>query len=154
MSKIVVPPLDKGTKALKIRRLLHLAEKYVSSVEVLFNGKRTIPPHAATFYGRPLKVTVRVEPKKDEFQLECHTNEMVATVKQKIADRLQVPLANLLSVSIDTGEEEVLLENMRGKDSRLLGWLGHPEGQAWKVKTTSSSSTTTSTALVPTTSGA
>ena len=100
-----MPPLDKGTKALKIRRLLQLAEKYVSSVEVLFKGKRTIPPHAATFYGRPLKINVvrRSEPKKDDFELECHTNETVGGVKQRIADKMGVSLSSLTTVSIDAG---------------------------------------------------
>jgi len=151
VSKIVVPPLDKGTKALKIRRLLQLAEKYVSSVEVLFKGKRTIPPHAATFYGRPLKINVvrRSEPKKDDFELECHTNETVGGVKQRIADKMGVSLSSLTTVSIDAGEEEIILDNDKGKDSRLLGWIGDSEGQTWKVKSTASSST--STAVVPAT---
>ena len=53
------------------------------SVEVLFNGKRTILPHAATFYGRPLTIRVRVEPQKEEFDIESHTNESVGVVKVK-----------------------------------------------------------------------
>jgi hypothetical protein len=43
----------------KIRRLLQLAERYILAIEVLFNGKRSLLPHAATFYGRPLTIKVR-----------------------------------------------------------------------------------------------
>ena len=82
---------------------MHLAEKYVSNVEVLFNGKRTIPPHAAVFYGRPLKIVVKVEPRKEEFVLGCHTNMSIATVKTRIADKLCVPVSSLTTVSIETG---------------------------------------------------
>ena len=73
--------MTKGAKIQKIRRLLLLAEKYIMSVEVLFNGKRTILPHASTFYGRPLTIKVRVEPQKEEFDIESHTNESVGMVK-------------------------------------------------------------------------
>ena len=31
------------------------------------------------------------------------------------------------------GEEEIILDNDKGKDSRLLGWIGDSEGQTWKV---------------------
>ena len=70
---------NKGLKLQKIRRLLLLAERYITSIEVLFGGQRIIAPHAATFYGRPITLTVKFEsPRRDELQLESHTNDTPA----------------------------------------------------------------------------
>ena len=49
---------SKGLKLQKIRRLLLLAEKYILSIEVLFDGQRTILPHGASFFGRPISIQV------------------------------------------------------------------------------------------------
>ena len=46
-------------------------------VEEAFNGKRTIPPHAATFYGKPTLIKVVYEAKKDEFEIHSHTHERI-----------------------------------------------------------------------------
>ena len=117
---------------------------------MLFNGKRTILPHAATFYGRPLTITVRVDPKKNEFSLESHTNESVGSVKTKIANKLQIPMSGLLSVSVDTAsssEDEVLLDTGSGKDARLVSYVGDTHAQTWKVKTSNSSCSSSSSGV-------
>eukprot|EP00090_Calanus_glacialis_P047045 TRINITY_DN9530_c0_g1_i3.p1 TRINITY_DN9530_c0_g1~~TRINITY_DN9530_c0_g1_i3.p1 ORF type:complete len:2633 (-),score=502.34 TRINITY_DN9530_c0_g1_i3:271-7929(-) len=141
---------NKGLKLQKIRRLLLLAEKYILSIEVLFDGKRTILPHAASFFGRPLNIRVKAEsPKKDEFELNSHTNESVGDVKARIAERLKVDVAKLSIVSVETrGEEdEVTLEDGKGPDGRLVYQVGNSEGQQWIVKASGNSSSS-STAVV------
>ena len=128
---------NKGLKLQKIRRLLLLAEKYITSIEVLFDGKRTILPHAASFYGRPLKLQVRVESRREEFELESHTNESVGEVRLRIAERLKVEAGKVSVVSVGGGGE---VEEAGGNfaDTRLLYQLG-TETQTWTVKTSSNS---------------
>lgn len=60
MSRVAsLPAAATGSASLqKIRRLLLLAERYVSRVEEAFPTARTILPHAATFLGRPLMIEV------------------------------------------------------------------------------------------------
>ena len=108
---------SKGLKLQKIRRLLLLAEKYITSIEVLFDGTRTIPPHAASFYGRPITLTIKLEsPRRDEFDLDSHTNESVAEVKLRIAAKLKQDVGQLKVVSVGEGEEG----DTGVSDSRLL----------------------------------
>jgi ubiquitin carboxyl-terminal hydrolase 9/24 len=157
---------SKGLKLQKIRRLLLLAEKYILSIEVLFDGQRTILPHGASFFGRPLTILVRVEtPKREEFKVASHTNESVGEVKLRIAERMKMSVAKLSLVSAGpTGkdEEEVGLEDGKGTDGRLVCQVGHCEGQTWQVKGSGSSSSTavvvyegdTSTSAVSSSQGA
>ena len=128
---------NKGLKLQKIRRLLLLAEKYITSIEVLFDGKRTILPHAASFYGRPLTLQVRLESRREEFELESHTNESVGEVRQRIAERLKVEVGKVTVVSVGCGGD---VEEVGGNfaDTKLLYQLG-AETQTWTVKTSSSS---------------
>ena len=137
---------SKGLKLQKIRRLLLLAEKYILSIEVLFDGQRTILPHGASFFGRPVSVQVRVEtPKREEFEMASHTNESVLEVKARIAERLKTPVSKLSFVSVGgegKEEEEVNLEDGKGPDGRLVCQVGSCEGQKWQVKGTGSSSST------------
>ena len=108
---------SKGLKLQKIRRLLLLAEKYITSIEVLFDGTRTIPPHAASFYGRPITLTIKFEsPRREEMELESHTNESVAEVKQRIAAKMKQEVSQLKVISVGEGEES----DSGVADSRLL----------------------------------
>ena len=50
----------------KIRRLLLLAERYVSTIEETHPAKRTILPHAGSFHGRAIKIKVITEGSKKE----------------------------------------------------------------------------------------
>ena len=52
------------------RRLLLLAERYVSTIESTYANNRIILPHAALFRGRPLKIKVINDAKKEEFIVE------------------------------------------------------------------------------------
>ncbi len=70
VSKMVVSINAKGVCIQKIRRLIHLSERYVSSVEESHVGNRTILPHAASFHGQPVRIKVVFEPKKDEFVID------------------------------------------------------------------------------------
>ena len=54
----------------RIRRLLLLAERYVSTLESTQATNRNILPHAALFRGRPLKIKVINDAKKEEFVIE------------------------------------------------------------------------------------
>jgi hypothetical protein len=60
----------KGIRLQMIRRLVVLAERYVSSVEEVHVGNRLILPHAATFHGQPIRIKILYEPRKDEFSIE------------------------------------------------------------------------------------
>ena len=125
---------SKGLKLQKIRRLLLLAEKYITSIEVLFDGTRTIPPHAATFYGRPITLTIKFEsPRRDEFELESHTNDSVAEVKHRIANKMKQDVSQLRVVSVGDGEES----DSSISDSRLVYQVGSTEAQTWLVRASS-----------------
>jgi len=136
----------KGLKLQKIRRLLLLAEKYILSIEVLFDGQRTILPHGASFFGRPVTIQVRVEtPKREEFEVASHANESVGEVKLRIAEKLKMVVSKLSLVSVRADgkeEEEVGLEDGKGPDGRLVCQVGSSEGQTWQGKGTTSSSST------------
>ena len=121
-----------------IRRLLHLAERYISVVEEAFNGKRMIPPHAATFYGKPTIIKVIYEAKKDEFEVHSHTHERIGMAKRRISEKVQQPVGDLTFECRDT----TIGSN---KDNCFLSTLD--TGQ-WTVKLKHPSSTTSSTALV------
>ena len=141
---------SKGLKLQKIRRLLLLAERYITSIEMLFDGKRSILPHAASFYGRPITLTIKFEsPRRDELELESHTNESVGQVKMRIAAKLSMDVSQVSIVSINTGEE---VEHDNIVESKLLYQVGSCEGQTWMVKTSSTSSGVTSTSSMVTSS--
>ena len=120
--------------------MLLLAEKYITSIEVLFDGKRTILPHAASFYGRPLTLQVRLESRREEFELESHTNESVGEVRQRIAERLKVEVGKVSDVSVGGREGELEELGANFADTRLLYQLGSTETQSWTVKTSSKAS--------------
>ena len=128
---------NKGLKLQKIRRLLLLAERYITSIEVLFGGQRIIAPHAATFYGRPITLTVKFEsPRRDELQLESHTNESVAEVKTRLAARLGVEAGQV-------GVAGVGEEGGAPADTQLLYQLGRQaDQQTWLVNTSTAATST------------
>ena len=122
-----------------IRRLLHLAERYIQTVEEAFNGKRMIPPHAATFFGKPTVIKVIYEAKKDEFEVNSHSHERIGMAKRLISEKVQQPVGDLTFECRDT----TIGSN---KDNCFLSTLD--TGQ-WTVKLKHpSSSSSSSTALV------
>merc|ERR1719509_372968 len=118
----------KGLKLQKIRRLLLLAEKYILSIEVLFDGQRTILPHGASFFGRPVTIQVRVEtPKREEFEVASHANESVGEVKLRIAEKLKIVVSKLSLVSVradgkeECDDEDGLQDKMLPKRNQEFG---------------------------------
>ncbi len=59
---------------LRVSRLLLLAERYVSTIESTHPCQRNLPPHAETFRGRPLKIKVVHENRKEEIDFEVLKN--------------------------------------------------------------------------------
>jgi hypothetical protein len=57
----------------RIRRLLLLGERYVSTIEAATHAiNRSILPHAAMFRGRPLRIKIIYDTKKEEFTLDVN----------------------------------------------------------------------------------
>ena len=146
ISKSSVFPINaKGIKMQKIRRLLLLAERYVSTTEETHPAKRTILPHAGSFYGRAIEIKVVTEGnKKENITVNSHTNELVGDVKIKIAEQTR---QNVDQITLYFGD--TLLSG--SKERCLVGMIGPSDGQVWTNKmqesvTTSLSSS--STALV------
>jgi hypothetical protein len=62
--------MSRCQKMQRIRRLLLLAERYVSTIEATHPSNRSILPHAAMFRGRPLRIKIIYDTKKEEFTIE------------------------------------------------------------------------------------
>lgn len=103
----------KGVRLQIMRRLIHLAERYISSVEETHPGCRTIYPHATTFFGHPFKIKVVYETKKEELVIDSHTNEMIGTLKREIADKLLHTVGDLTfscgDLTLGSGKDSCLV---------------------------------------------
>ena len=141
-----------GDRGQIIRRLIHLLERYVSVVEDGFHGKRQILPHAATFLGRPLVLKVTVDVKKEEFEMQCHSNELIQAMKKRISEKLQKSVSDMTFECshhglLGTNKDNLLLDALDYHDvanvnaSRTCGEL------EWTV-TINSTATTSSSALL------
>ncbi|CAL4091223.1 unnamed protein product, partial [Meganyctiphanes norvegica] len=87
-----------------IRRVLVLAERYVCSVEEQQSGPRSMPPHAASFIGHPLHMHVTTQDStKIEIDIECHGNESMGSVRNKIAVSNRVPVDQVQQLTFDDG---------------------------------------------------
>ncbi len=51
---------------------------------------RSNPPHGACFQGHHMVLTVSPDQQKQEFKLDCHSNESLLSIKHKIARRLNL----------------------------------------------------------------
>ena len=129
ISKAFALPINsKGIRMQKIRRLLLLAERYVSTIEQTHPAKRTILPHSASFHGRSIKIKVANESnKKEDFTIDSHTNELVGEVKKRIAERMK---QNLEQITLYNGE--TLLNG--SKERCLVGMIGQWDRQTWTCK--------------------
>ena len=146
ISKTSVLPLNsKGIRMQKIRRLLLLAERYVSTIEETHPAKRTIQPHAGSFHGRAIKIKIITEgSKKDDLIVNSHSNELVGDVKVRIADQNKL---NVDQITLYYGD--ILLSG--SKERCLVGMIGPSDGQIWTLKSQDSVTTSlssSSTALV------
>ncbi|XP_071548346.1 ubiquitin carboxyl-terminal hydrolase 24-like isoform X1 [Panulirus ornatus] len=105
-----------------IRRVLVLAERYVSTIEEQHPGPRSLPPHGASFTGTPVVLHVTCDSSKMDVNLECHSNERIGVVRGKIANFARVPLEQVQTLSF--GENSGRLINGGEQDNRLLHHLG------------------------------
>lgn len=140
----VVPINTKGIKMQKIRRLLLLAERYVSTIEETHPAKRTILPHAASFHGRAIKIKIITEGSKNDFTVNSHTNELVGEVKKRVADEKK---QNTDQLTLYIGDTPL----SGNKERCLVGMIGPMDGQTWTCKSQDSVTTSlssSSTALV------
>ena len=81
ISKSTLSPTNtKGVRLQMIRRLINMAERYVSAVEESHLGNRNLRPHATTFYGPPIQIKVIYESKKDEFMIEVRKKKFEALI--------------------------------------------------------------------------
>ena len=133
-------PSDQRTQI--IRRLINLLERYVSVVEEAHPGKRQIPAHAATFLGQPLTLKVGKvnDSKKEELEIQCHSNEMIGALKKRVAEKLQQSVSDLqFESSVSHGGN--LGSN---KDGILIGsLLKNDQSDTWSVTVNATSSTST-----------
>ena len=132
----------------KIRRLLLIAERYVASIEKAYSHGRKIVPHAVSFHGQPVKIKVvnGEGAKKEEFDVDSHTNESVGAVHKKIADMHAKLPPDQITLSYGTGNgssEFISLSSEGGKVNKesylLVGNISakdNEEEQTWVMKTT------------------
>lgn len=96
VSEGVTLSLPKRTnRSQNICRLLHLAERYISSIEEQHSAQRVILPHGVSFYGFPITLRVVSESLKDEVKIKCHSNATVGSMKQKVAQLFKQTTGNL-----------------------------------------------------------
>ncbi|XP_034271054.1 ubiquitin carboxyl-terminal hydrolase 24 isoform X2 [Pantherophis guttatus] len=129
----------RSTKLVIIERLLLLAERYVITIEDLYSVPRTILPHGASFHGHLLTLNVTYESTKDTFTVEAHSNEIIGSVRWKIAKLLNAPVDNIQIFANDS----LLTVN---KDQKLLHQLGFSDEQSLTVKTLGSGTPSASSA--------
>ncbi|XP_069185948.1 ubiquitin carboxyl-terminal hydrolase 24 isoform X1 [Procambarus clarkii] len=118
-----LPSTSRNNCLQHIRRVLLLAERYVSCIEEQHPGPRSLPPHGASFTGTPVILHVICDSSKMEINIECHSNEHIGAVRGKIANYARVPLDQVQTLSF--GEScGGMLVNGGEQDNRLLHHLG------------------------------
>ncbi|XP_064607447.1 ubiquitin carboxyl-terminal hydrolase 24-like isoform X2 [Liolophura sinensis] len=131
-----VPSPSRSAKLLNIERLLWIAEGYVLSVEGTHITPRTILPHGASFHGHPTSFLISCESTKQEYTLQCHSNETLGSLRQKVAKKLKQSPDNIQVVA---GEKML----PAGKDQKLLHQLELEDNQMILVRIFSPSTTST-----------
>ena len=144
-----------GDRGQIIRRLIHLLERYVSVVEDGFHGKRHILPHAATFLGRPLVLKVTVDVKKEEFEMQCHSNELVQAMKKRLSEKLQKSVSDMTFECsqhglLGTNKDNLLLDALTDHNDHASGNVNanRTSGELEWTVTINSTATTSSSALL------
>lgn len=101
VSEAISLSLPKRTnRSQNICRLLHLAERYISSIEDQHSVPRVILPHGASFYGFPVTLCIVSDSLKDSVKIRCHSNATVGSMKEKVA-RLFKQTPGNLQISMD-----------------------------------------------------
>ena len=89
-----------------------------------FHFPRSQPPHGSCFLGHPFVLHISPDQPKTEFFLECHSNESMLSVKQKIAKKLSVsPEQVQIGLSerwLDTSDNNKLIHQMGFSDRQLI----------------------------------
>ncbi|XP_065183511.1 ubiquitin carboxyl-terminal hydrolase 24-like [Sycon ciliatum] len=117
---------EKQARVRSIERLLLLAERYIDKYENT-SFRRICLPHGAMFHGAQYKLLVIFEQNKTSFDLETHSNETLANLRQKIAKRMNVS-AEYVSM---THNDRVL---MPSENSKLLSQLYIVDGDTLSVR--------------------
>ncbi|XP_065904481.1 ubiquitin carboxyl-terminal hydrolase 24-like isoform X2 [Dysidea avara] len=126
--KIGTPPEESPPKEQVIERLLLLMQRYVSSVEESHHFPRVHPPHGSCFHGHPVLLLASQEFTKNEFTIQCHSNESLGSVRQKIAKQL-----NMTPDQVQLGTNDRWL--MQTFDNKLLHQLDFQDEQLVIVRT-------------------
>ncbi|KAH9492249.1 Ubiquitin carboxyl-terminal hydrolase 24 [Bulinus truncatus] len=142
-----VPLPSRSIKFLAIERLLWIAESYILSVEEIHCVPRNILPHGASFHGYQLSLLVKCEALKQEFTLQCHSNETLASVRRKVLQHLNQPVDH---VQMHTNDKLLCMT----KDQLLLHQLDFSATSVLQVHLgTSSTSKSSSTSVASGTGG-
>ncbi|KAG7165384.1 Ubiquitin carboxyl-terminal hydrolase 24-like 1 [Homarus americanus] len=118
-----LPTTSRNSCIQHIRRVLVLAERYVSSIEEQHPAPRSLPPHGASFTGMPVILHVSCDSNKMDMNFECHSNERLGLVRGKIANYARVPLDQVQTLSFGEIGGGILV-NGGEQDNRLLHQLG------------------------------
>ncbi|XP_035828590.1 LOW QUALITY PROTEIN: ubiquitin carboxyl-terminal hydrolase 24 [Aplysia californica] len=121
-----VPLPSKSINYLAIERLLWIAEAYILSVEEIHCVPRNILPHGASFHGFQMNILVKCESPKQEFMLQCHSNETLGSVRRKILNHFNQPSDH---VQMHTNEKLLSMT----KDQLLLSQLDFSEASVLQV---------------------
>lgn len=99
-------------------------------VQESFHFPRSQPPHGSCFLGHPFVLHISPDQPKTEFDLECHSNENMLSVKQKIAKKLGVSTEQVqIGLSerwLDTSDNNKLIHQMGFSDHQLIIVKAHP----------------------------
>ncbi|ROT66789.1 putative ubiquitin carboxyl-terminal hydrolase 24 [Penaeus vannamei] len=106
-----------------IRRVLVLAERYISSIEEQHPGPRSLPPHGASFTGVPIILNITCDSNKLDVKLECHSNERIGLIRGKIANLARVSLDQVHTLMFGEGGSGALI-SAADQDNRLLHHIG------------------------------
>ncbi|TRY69996.1 hypothetical protein TCAL_02811 [Tigriopus californicus] len=138
ISNLSILPLDLKGKTLRtVSRIFLLLECYISRIEELFPGERTLLPHVAAFHGSGVEINVVHESKNEEHQVLTHTNEYIGNIKKRISAETGVVTDNLKLFLDD-------VEISSAKNKCFLHSLSSEPEQKWTLKAQGG----TSTALV------
>lgn len=125
VSEAISLSLPKRTnRSQNICRLLHLAERYISSIEGQHSVPRVILPHGASFYGFPVTLCIVSDTIKDTVKIRCHSNATVGSMKETVA-RLFKQIPSNLQISMDdiplpSTEDQKRLSQYKLKDNQKI----------------------------------
>lgn len=101
-----------------------LTSMYGMCLQESFHFPRSQPPHGSCFLGHPFILHISPDQPKTEFDLECHSNESMLSVKQKIAKKLGASSEHVqIGLSerwLDTSDNNKLIYQMGFNDRQLI----------------------------------